>query len=231
MRKIYLDVIIFVVAVAVFLCVVGCNDGGVESGGGDAVAFLYRFNGSANGAVYGVPLIDNRDGKEYRTVIIGDYTWMAENLNYTPETGNSWCYDDNESYCNTYGRLYDWETANTSCPADWSLPNYASWAQLKQEVGGLYGHAKKLKAKSGWISLNYGEKANGTDDFGFSALPGGQRTWDGYYYNVTYYGNWWLYEFYGGTGLTFRLESGNDIGEYTSESSSGLSVRCVKKTS
>jgi uncharacterized protein (TIGR02145 family) len=42
---------------------------------------------------------------------------MAENLNYQPETGKSWCYNDSDSYCEKYGRLYDWEAAMKVCPA------------------------------------------------------------------------------------------------------------------
>jgi len=116
-------------------------------------------------------------GQTYRTVEIGTQIWMAENLNYN--ASNSKCFKDSEDNCTTYGRLYDWLTAmngatfsNTNpsgirgvCPSGWHLPSDDEWATLTDFVGGSAG--TKLKATSGWNSYN------GTDDYGFSALPGG----------------------------------------------------------
>ena len=64
-------------------------------------------------------MTDVRDGKTYQTVTLGDQTWFAQDLNY--ETGNSWCYKDDAANCEAYGRLYDWETALTACPAGWHI--------------------------------------------------------------------------------------------------------------
>jgi len=57
----------------------------------------------------------NITGKEY------NITWMAQNLNYNAPAG-SICYDNDETNCATYGRLYDFETAKTVCPSGWRLP-------------------------------------------------------------------------------------------------------------
>ena len=121
---------------------------------------------------------DTRDGKTYRTVRIGGLTWMAENLNFV--TDSSVCYNNDESNCQKYGRLYTWDDAMKACPAPWRVPDTADWNKLALAVGGQYGErkhrweiaGKKLKSKTGWSKLKDGSR--GTDEFGFSALPGGE---------------------------------------------------------
>jgi len=117
-------------------------------------------------------LTDTRDGKEYKTIKIGEQVWMAENLNY--EAKDSKCYGEIQTNCTKYGRLYDFETAIKACPSGWHLPSNAEWQTLVNLAGGDSIAGKKLKAKSGWND-DKGKSSNGTDEFGFSALPGGYR--------------------------------------------------------
>jgi uncharacterized protein (TIGR02145 family) len=132
-------------------------------------------------------------GQTYKTVKIGEQTWMAENLNYNPGTGNSVCYDNQANNCTTYGRLYDWPTAKTACPAGWHLPDNAEWDALVTYSGFPGTAGTKLKAKSGWNDNDdfNGASGNGTDQCGFSALPGGAGSFSGSFYGVGYYGSWW----------------------------------------
>ena len=112
---------------------------------------------------------DSRDDRVYKTVEIGNQTWMAENLNY--KTENSYCYDDNTANCNAYGRLYTWEDAQNACPTGWKLPDYADGRALLEYItgepyDGITTISKKLKSSTSWC---FG--CNGSDDYGFSALP------------------------------------------------------------
>ena len=115
-------------------------------------------------------LLDPRDGQSYRTVKIGNQTWMAENLNF--ETAASYCYKNLDSNCVKYGRLYTWSNAMEVCPRGWRLPNKEDWETLLKNVGGDKSAGKVLKSQTAWA-----EEGNGTDDYGFSALPAGERTY------------------------------------------------------
>jgi len=153
----------------------------------------------SNGGIKTSTFKDPRDGKEYKFVKIGKQTWMAENLNYNYK--GSKCYGENatnfkmsskevQANCEKYGRLYVWNAAKDACPKGWHLPSHKEWMQLGDFAGIIPGdkewNAGKLKAKSGWT------KNNGTDAFGFSALPGGSGDYkDGDFYEVGTRGIWW----------------------------------------
>lgn len=111
-------------------------------------------------------------GKEYKTVVIGTQQWMTENLNYS--TSGSYCYNDIASYCNTYGRLYEWSTAVRVCPAGWHLPTRAEWRILFDAVGGEDYAGYLLKSASGWNN-NGSSSGNGSGTYPFSVKPAGDR--------------------------------------------------------
>jgi uncharacterized protein (TIGR02145 family) len=177
---------------------------------------------------------DSRNGQKYRAVKVGGKTWMAENLKY--QTENSWCYENDNSNCNKYGRLYTWNAAKGACPTGWRLPSRADWDRLGQAVGGARepdgdgtidwkGAGKKLKASSGW-----NEDGNGTDDYGFSALPGGLRLSDGDFGSAGNDGNWWAATERDASGAYYRAM--NYYGDYVYENAGNgeysFSVRCVR---
>jgi uncharacterized protein (TIGR02145 family) len=174
--------------------------------------------------------IDARDGNVYRTVTIGGKNWMAENLNYQPQSGNYWCYGNSAERCAQYGKLYDWATAKTVCPSRWHLPSRQEWGDLAEAAGGTgpYGGrgaaGKALKSASGW-----NVSGNGTDSYGFSALPGGNRE-DGEFYSVGYYGGWWTATESGRNDAYLReIDYNQDyIYDYDYYKSTGQSVRCVE---
>jgi uncharacterized protein (TIGR02145 family) len=175
----------------------------------------------------GDTLTDNRDGQVYRTVRIGNLTWMAENLNFT--TSDSWCYDNNPTNCAIYGRLYTWDAAMSACPAGWRLPTRADWDDLVSAAGGWLVAGRNLKSQTGWIDGGFGVLPN-TDAHGFSALPGGYRWGVGYFDYVGWIGNWWSAT-EGGASLAWvrGMGSGNDVvDEGYDNKSNGVSVRCSR---
>jgi Fibrobacter succinogenes major domain (Fib_succ_major). len=116
---------------------------------------------------------DTRNGKAYKTVKLDKQTWMAENLNYVVE--GSVCSDNEDANCKKFGRLYDKETAMKVCPKGWHLPSEKEWKTLLE----FADSDDNLKAKGIWKENgDYADKCfdnreDFTDDYGFSALPGG----------------------------------------------------------
>ena len=181
---------------------------------------------------------DTRDGQKYRTVKMGGATWMADNLNYVID--GSGCYGDDASNCKKHGRLYKWDAAMDAClgmGGKWRLPTREEWDDLVDYAGGAVA-GKKLKSKSGWNRCNVGKyvcvaNANGTDDYGFSALPGGTGfEGSGEAGNNSDFGNWWSATEYGsdrayylGTGQGMDgMEEGS---QGPASKSWGHSVRCI----
>lgn len=139
------------------------------------------------------------DGYTYKTVGIGTQMWMAENLRTTTGIDSSWCFNDEPENCETYGRLYTWATAmginekyqtqsalkdgvisDTSynqgiCPKGWHIPSDAEWQTLFDFVDASNGIATAGQSlcdpNGAWKGY---DDYPMTDDYGFSAIPGGK---------------------------------------------------------
>jgi len=144
------------------------------------------------------------EGQKYPTVIINEKRWMAKNLNFN--VPGSVCYDNEESNCDTYGRLYDWATAmglpptcNSNpcatdiqtphhrgiCPVGWHIPSDAEWTALTNFVS-----TNGAGANAGTVLKSRAPDWNGTNDYGFSALPGGNGLGSSFD-NAGSNGYWW----------------------------------------
>jgi len=156
--------------------------------------------------------------ENYEAVLIGTQTWLARNLNYS--TTNSKCYGNNAASCDEYGRLYDWATAKTICPDGWHLPSAEEWTALQVAW-------TNLMANNALWSVN-----NGTDDYGFSALPGGYGSskYGGFFGGIRNYGFWWSATEYNASNAHYELMFCQFASEYadTDKSSNFYSVRCVQ---
>ncbi len=204
---------------------------------------------------------DKRDSQVYKTVQIGEQIWMAQNLNYETENswcGGGIQGTKTEGDCPVYGRLYTWAAAigksedecgyghdcdlasagsatfiQGVCPDGWHLPSNDEWNALIGAVDGSITEytssntaGTKLKSQIGW-KIN----GNGTDAFGFSALPAGDRNYNGYYDDEGDYVYFWSstennsYNAYYML-LYYRLDDAYLFNDGRKDN--GYSVRCIK---
>ncbi|MEN8118913.1 MAG: FISUMP domain-containing protein [Bacteroidota bacterium] len=99
-------------------------------------------------------LKDERDGKVYKTIKIGQQVWMAENLAHKPDTGNFWAYNNNENNIAIYGYLYDWETAKQIAPPGWHLPTKEEFEILLNNYNGENQKTYLALIKEGSSQMN-----------------------------------------------------------------------------
>lgn len=118
---------------------------------------------------------DSRDGQVYKTVMMGEDTWMAQNLNYNTGDGQSTCFNDEDASCEKFGRLYTRELVRSEdvCPAGWHIPTSEEWYAVMTltKIDGK-AYESRLFAKDAWYKL-YPDSIETSDEFGFSALPAG----------------------------------------------------------
>lgn len=194
---------------------------------------------------------DPRDGKSYRTITIGDQTWMSENLAYIIEYPKqqppaedadpmiwqlyslSLAAESIREHDPREDENYSWAEAQIACPEGWHLPLPSEWSTLLTTIENVYGDSAgwALKSKSGWNNDTLDGKivsGNGGDILGFNAEPTG--IWrDGICrYEGSMVGFWTQSpKDRDGYALYYRFETSttwysNDV--YTG---SGLHVRCV----
>lgn len=113
-------------------------------------------------------LIDIRDGKEYKTVKIGNQWWMSQNLDFDSKQSNAMRDSDYHKIDTIYGRLYHWEVSKKVCPSGWHLPSIDEWLELIDYLGGkkVAGGKMKVIGTEEWDEPNFGA----TNSSLFSAL-------------------------------------------------------------
>lgn len=151
--------------------------------------------------------------------------WTTQNLNVN--TAPSYCYENAETNCAHYGRLYTWESANRGCQSlgsGWRLPTDDEWRQLTAHYGGVSQDSDD-KGKAAYKALLAGGSS------GFNAVLGGDRSEDGQYARLEAHGFYWtvseadsasgwFYNF-GRGGLALHRQNGG-------EKSRAFSARCVR---
>jgi len=157
-----------------------------------------------------------------------------------------YCYNNEPDSCTKYGGYYQWnemmqygypeQFRQGICPPGWHLPTDNEWKVLEGAVDSQYGigddiwdefldrgfdAGKNMKTTSGWI-----DNGNGTDLFGFSALPAGYNTGQ-----IGIDGVWWTSTIWQDPiyPLDRLIRSGRlDIRRASSTNTFGFNVRCLR---
>ena len=196
-----------------------------------------------------LPAVKDIEGNYYNKVVIGNQTWIAENLRtsrysngdpipnivlsseWAACTSGAWCtYENDAANEAIYGKLYNWYAVadpRNVCPTGWRVPSIQDWNELTNFLGGDEIAGGKLKSIYGWTQPNVG--AN--NESSFSALPGGYRL-NGPFFSVELYATWWgLNESDAASFFAyFRYVVNNSASLQTGSYNkiSGMSVRCVQ---
>jgi len=171
--------------------------------------------------------IDARDGQSYTWKKMKDgKKWMTQNLNY--EISDSYCYDDEESNCAQYGRLYIWAAAKKACPKGWHLPSDDEWWEMVNKYGkvcNLYRCGKKKNKRKGAGKDVYKALIK-EGSSGFTALLGGIRyRFDGFG-GLSSYGKYWSATKRGTGALKYEFKDSDIVNRKRSyDYSGGLSCR------
>jgi len=189
------------------------------------------------------------DGNVYGTVVIGNQEWMAENLKVTKYSNSvsmvfatdsywetveegAYTYYENDSitYDNPYGALYNYyaiDNAQNVCPNGWHIPTLDEWYELIFFLGEPFaGSRLKAIGSEYWLNGN----VDATDDFGFSAYPGGQRDELGNFLFLGEQASFWTVmtdgELYPSVMNIFSMSG--EVMQGSLEWNSGASIRCVR---
>jgi uncharacterized protein (TIGR02145 family) len=160
--------------------------------------------------------------------------------------GYCWYNNSKRTFKETYGALYNWYAVNSGslCPEGWRVPADSDWAKLGKFVGDSIDWIKKgdtiplpevagIKLReagnSHWLFM---DSFFATDDFGFKALPGGDRTIYGVFWGINHEGAWWS-----STEVEYDKKDAkdrelyyntNELTDLEQYKQTGLSVRCIK---
>jgi len=198
------------------------------------------------------------EGQVYNTIQIFSQCWLKENLNVgtmiqgTEEmTDNGimekYCYNNIPDSCTKYGGLFQWDemmqystqpSIQGICPIGWHIPKDEEWKILGGSVDSKYGIGDTIWDQMGYLNFNAADNLkttsgwygswNGTDLYGFSALPGGMRTHESDFIHIGVSGSWftysevsldlvWGFHFHGGPASWWHYYK-----------TRGFSVRCIR---
>jgi uncharacterized protein (TIGR02145 family) len=194
----------------------------------------------------------DQQGNVYRTIVIGNQEWMAENLktsvyrngdpiaNVTDNnqwaslTTGAWCYYNNDSqYDCPYGKLYNWYACTDSrglCPIGWHVPTFTDWNNLDYFVELSSEQLKSTGTLESGTGLWHAPNTNANNNLGFSAIPGGIRNFSNGSFSAIGNSSNLSSTTIAGPVWSYILDYSNSytfLYDNTVESD-GLNVRCIK---
>ena len=186
-------------------------------------------------------MLDKRDNQVYRTLVISNHVWTAQNMNYEIESeenreATNWCYKNDPDNCKKLGRLYAWDAAQKACPEGWHLPTVDDWKELLEDQScnttqsddgtWIYDCAgNRLKATDSWDS----QKEERKNALGFSVTGAGIRFEKkdiGIYEAAIFWSATDTLSFYAFAVIFQDNENSTLLGAIDKEN--GFSVRCIK---
>jgi uncharacterized protein (TIGR02145 family) len=211
-------------------------------------AYAVNSAGTAYGTQVSFTSATVGSGTTVDSVAIGTQIWKLKNLDVTtyrngdtiPQvtdgaqwaglTTGAWCYYNNDpANAAIYGKLYNWYAVNDPrglAPLGWHIPTDTEWTTLTTFLGGESEAGGKMKeaGTTHWLSPN----TRGTNESGYTGLPGGARFWGGSFFSYGEAGEWWSST--AGTDAWARSLSYNLASVYRDPSNrgAGFSVRCLK---
>jgi uncharacterized protein (TIGR02145 family)/prepilin-type N-terminal cleavage/methylation domain-containing protein len=201
------------------------------------------------------------EGQEYQTVEVGTQCWFADNLNVGTrisiltnqnDTNNveKYCFNDNESNCDIYGGLYQYNQASNYlpglgaqgiCPAGWYIPTSADITTLTGYLSGNSGYwcnansnniAKSLASQNYWLSSTgtcaVGNNQSLNNSSGFNLLPAGYISSGGSNLGLGDYGEFWLSTTSDSAVFYIKYNSATTVNYTSVNSASAVQVRCIK---
>lgn len=203
------------------------------------------------------PNITDVEGNTYKTVTIGNQTWMAENLKTAKyndgtiipnliennhwvysltDTMGGWCYYNNDESNNLkYGKLYNWYVVNPTsngnknvCPTGWHVPSNAEWKTLTDYLGGDSTAGSKMKESGNKNWMS--DNLDATNSSLFTGLPGGYRN-NSSFFNLGSKGYWHSTSEHSYPGASWGLSMyGKYKYAYKSDGykNDGISIRCIR---
>ncbi len=185
-----------------------------SGGGGKCTFSIIAFSWNCN-----KPFTDVRDSQNYRTVLMDNQCWMAQNLNIGIQISSlrnqknngeteKFCYNGNEGNCRIYGGLYQWDElmqyttkpgAQGLCPAGWHIPTDEEWCKLTKYVDptvncdavGVSGTNCGGKLKESETAHWASPNVGATNSSEFAGLPTGYRDYPGSFNNLPYEAFFW----------------------------------------